>query len=138
MGICFLHKRFQVHVGCNLRWALRWQGCWKGRIRTSRCPCRDSICTLKTSSYPCHIVPGSRSKFGIWTTVLSLYSCNIAKCDVKPQPTNQLETINLLSYSNSRNRVVSVFQPHTSFLRGISPMVWNGTSLADRGIALYI
>ena len=33
-------------------------------------------------------VPGSRSKFGNWTTVPSLYSWNIAECDVKPQTTN--------------------------------------------------
>ena len=30
-------------------------------------------------------VPGSRSKCGNWTTVPSLYSWNIAECDVKPQ-----------------------------------------------------
>ena len=34
-------------------------------------------------------VPGSRSKFGNWTSVPSLYSWNIAECDVKPQSTNQ-------------------------------------------------
>ena len=32
------------------------------------------------------LVPGSRSKFGNWTTVPSLYSWNVAECDVKPQP----------------------------------------------------
>ena len=32
-------------------------------------------------------VPGSRSKFGNWTSVPSLYSWNIAECDVKPQST---------------------------------------------------
>ena len=34
-------------------------------------------------------VPGSRSKFGNWTSVPSLYSWNIAECDAKPQSINQ-------------------------------------------------
>ena len=69
-------------------WALWWQGD-KRRHRTSRCPCRGRLGTLKTPSYPWRWVPGSRSTFGIWRTVLSLYSWNIVYCDVKPQPTNQ-------------------------------------------------
>ena len=66
-------------------WALWWQG-GKRCLRTSRCPCRGRLGTLKTPS--CPWVPGSRSKFGNWTSVPSLYSWNIAKCDVKPQSTN--------------------------------------------------
>ena len=69
-------------------WALWWQE-GKRRLRTSRCPCRGRLGTLKTPSCPWRWVPDSRSKFGNWTTVPSLYSRNIAECDVKPQPTNQ-------------------------------------------------
>ena len=54
-------------------------------LRTSRCPCRGRLGTLKTPSCPWRWVPGSRSKFGNWTTVPSRYSWNIAECDVKPQ-----------------------------------------------------
>ena len=43
---------------------------------------------LKTPSCPLHWVPSSRSKFGTWTIVPSLYGWNIAECEVKPQPTN--------------------------------------------------
>ena len=70
-------------------WALWWQG-GKRRLRTSWCPCRGRLGTLKTPSYPWRWVPGSRTKFGNWTSVPSLYSWNIAECDVKPQSTNQL------------------------------------------------
>ena len=35
-------------------------------------------------------VPGSRSKFGNWTSVPSLYSWNIAECDVKQQSTTNI------------------------------------------------
>ena len=38
-------------------------------------------------------VPGSRSKFGNWTSVPSLYSWNIAECDVKPQTTTTTTNI---------------------------------------------
>ena len=69
-------------------WALWWQR-GKRRLRASRCPCRGRLDTLKTPSCPWRWVPGSRSKMGTWTTVPSLYSWNIAECDVKPQPTNQ-------------------------------------------------
>ena len=67
-------------------WALWWQG-GKRCLQTSRCPCRDRLGTLKTPSCPWRWVPGSRSKFGNWTSVPSLYSWNIAECDVKPQST---------------------------------------------------
>ena len=70
-------------------WALWWQGS-KRCLQTSRCPCRGRIGRLKTPSCPKHCMPGSRSKFGNWTTVPSLYSWNIAECDVKPQPTNNV------------------------------------------------
>ena len=53
----------------------------------SRCPCRGMLGTLKTPSCPWRWVPGSRSKFGNWTSVPSLYSWNIAEFDVKPQST---------------------------------------------------
>ena len=62
------------------------------RLKTSwdaRCPCRDRLCTLKTPNWPWRWVPGSRSEFGNWKTVPSLYSWNFAECDVKPQPTDQ-------------------------------------------------
>ena len=51
---------------------------------------------LKTPSCPWRCVPGSRSKFGNCTTVPSLYSWNIAECDVKPQPTNQPTIMNII------------------------------------------
>ena len=66
-------------------WALWWQG-GKRRLRTSRCPCRGRLGTLDPY-LPMAWVPGSRSKFGNWTSVPSLYSWNIAECDVKPQST---------------------------------------------------
>ena len=50
-------------------------------------------------------MPGSRSKFGNWTTVPSLYSWNIAECDVKPQATNQAYNFVLLYY---RSKVSSI------------------------------
>ena len=50
-------------------------------------------------------MPGSRSKFGNWTTVPSLYSWNIAECDVQPQPTNQAYNFVLLYY---RSKVSSI------------------------------
>ena len=68
--------------------ALWWQG-GKRRLRTFRCPGRGRPGTLKTPSCPWRWVPGSRLKFGNWTSVPSLYSWNIAECDVKPQSTNQ-------------------------------------------------
>ena len=49
----------------------------------------DRLGMLKTPSCQWRWVPGNRSKFGNWTTVPSLYSWNIAECDVKPQPINQ-------------------------------------------------
>ena len=69
-------------------WALWWQ-VGKICLRTSRCLCRDRLGTLKTPSCPWRRMPGSRSKFGNWTTLPSLYSWNITECDVKPQPTSQ-------------------------------------------------
>ena len=74
-------------------WALWWQG-GKRCLRTSRCPCRGRLGTLNSPSCPWRWVPGSRSKFGNWTTVPSLYSWNIAECDVKLQPTNQHRIMN--------------------------------------------
>ena len=68
--------------------ALWWQG-GERHPRTSRRPCRGRLGTLKTPSCQCRWVPGSRLKFGNWTTVPSLYSCNIAECEVNHnQPTN--------------------------------------------------
>ena len=41
-------------------------------------------------------VPGSRTKFETWTSVPSLYSWNIAECDVKAQQTkNQKKNLSL-------------------------------------------
>ena len=59
----------------------------KRRLQTSRCPCRGRLGTLMTPSCPWRWVPDSRSKFRNLTYVLSLYSWNIAECDVKPQST---------------------------------------------------
>ena len=49
-------------------WALSWQG-GKRRLRTSWYPCRGRLGTLKTPSCTGRLVPGSRSKFGNWTSV---------------------------------------------------------------------
>ena len=70
-------------------WALWWQG-GKRRLLMSLSPCWGRLSMLKSPSCQWRWVPGSRSKFGNWPTVPSLYSWNIAECDVKPQPTNQL------------------------------------------------
>ena len=67
-------------------WAFWWQGD-KERLRTSWCPFRLGM--LKNPSCPWRWVPGSRSKFGNRTSVLSLYRWNIAECGFKPQSTNQ-------------------------------------------------
>ena len=40
-------------------------------------------------------VPGSRTKFENWTSVPSLYSWNIAECDVKQQETKNQKTLSL-------------------------------------------
>ena len=40
-------------------------------------------------------VPGSRSKFEIWTSVPSLHSWNIAECDIKPQTNKQTNLVTL-------------------------------------------
>ena len=40
-------------------------------------------------------VPGSRSKFGNWTSVPPLHSWNIAECDVKPQSTTGSRSVAL-------------------------------------------
>ena len=45
-------------------------------------------------------VPGSRSKFGNWTSVPSLYSWNIAECDVKPQSTHTTQIF--VQWQNTR------------------------------------
>ena len=65
------------------------------RLRTSSddpVPMFGWLGTLKTPSCLWRWVPGSRSKFENWTTVPSLYSWNIAECNVKPQPTNHRVT----------------------------------------------
>ena len=72
-------------------WALWWQGD-RRRPRMSRCPCRGRLGTLKTPSCPSRWVPGSRSKCVNWTSVPSLYSWNIAECDVKPQSSTTTTT----------------------------------------------
>ena len=85
---------------------------------------------LKTPSCPWRWVPSSRSKFGNWTTVPSLYSWNIAECDVKPQPTKP----NSSGYQNfklSRHTILvgtiqttvfalplSIFRHKSSMMRG--------------------
>ena len=102
-----IQVRFPPYPNCV--WALWWQG-GKRRLRASRCPCRGRLGTLKTPSCPWRWVPGSRSKFGKWTTVPSLYSWNIAECDVKPQPTNKN---NFPAFKNTRNMVIS-FISHVS------------------------
>ena len=80
-------------LACNrCVWALWWQG-GKRRLRTSRCPCQGRRGTLNIAICPWHCVPGSRSKFGNWTTVPSFYSWNITEWDDKPQPTNKLTVI---------------------------------------------
>ena len=78
--------RFPAYPNCV--WALWWQG-GKRRLRTSQCPCQGWLGRLKTPSCSWRWVPGSRSKFGNWTIVPSLYSWKITECDIKPQPTNQ-------------------------------------------------
>ena len=52
-------------------------------------PCQGMLGKLKTPSCPWLWVPGSRSKFGNCTSFRSLYSWNIAKCAVKPKPTDK-------------------------------------------------
>ena len=44
-------------------WSLWWQG-GKRRLRTSRCPCRGRLGTLKTPSCPWRWVPGSNLETG--------------------------------------------------------------------------
>ena len=44
-------------------------------------------------------VPGRRSIFGNWTSVPSLYSWNVAECDVKPQSTTKKKT--QINYRNT-------------------------------------
>ena len=87
-------------------WALWWQGGLR-RLRTSRCPCRGSLGTLKTPSCPWRWVPGSRSKFGNWTTLPSLYSWNIAECDVKPQPTIHFRPIGEMHFCTCLSENIS-------------------------------
>ena len=66
-------------------WALWWQG-GKRRLRTSRCPCRGRLGTLKTPSCPWRGCPTAGQH--LETGHLSRhYSWNIAECDVKPQST---------------------------------------------------
>ena len=76
-------KTFQIdtHV-----WALWWQG-GKRRLRTSRCPCRGRLGTLKTPSCPWRGCPAAGQNLENWTSVPLLYSWNIAECDVKPHST---------------------------------------------------
>ena len=68
-------------------WAFWLQG-GKRRLRTSRCPCRGRLGTLKTPSCPwCGCPAAGQHLETYWTSVPSLYSWNIAECDVKPQST---------------------------------------------------
>ena len=108
-------------------WALRWQG-GKRRLRTSWCPCLGRLGTLKTPSCPWRWVPGSRSEFGNWTTVSSLYRWNIAKCDLKPQLTNQL----LIAIKGTRLKCHWVFKlskhsntQNGNFVPGLSNFLLN-------------
>ena len=77
-----------------------WLQGGKRRLRTSRCPCRGRLGMLKAPSFPWRWVPGSRSKFENWTSVPSLYSWNIAECDVKPQSTTTTTKRGLFSKSD--------------------------------------
>ena len=70
--------------------------------------CRGRLGKLKTPSCLWHLVPGSRSKFGNWTTVPSLYSWNITECDVKPQPTNQCSS-GTINWPGSLRHLASEF-----------------------------
>ena len=73
------------------------------------------IDTLKTPSCPWSLVPGSRFKFGNWTTVPSLHSWNITECDVKPQPTNLPKPMVWL-YGDPA-RTVKCWNDHWKFLK---------------------
>ena len=58
-------------------------------------------------------VPGSRSKFGNWTSVPSLYSWNIAECDVKPQSTTTTTLKMILIFSKcSREKKEEIWHSH--------------------------
>ena len=63
-------------------------------------------------------MPGSRSKFGNGTTVPSLYSWNIAECDVKPQqPTKPTKPFLCPNHKMARGHLVfalSVVPSHQS------------------------
>ena len=67
-------------------WALWWQG-GNRHLRTSRCPCRGRLGTLKTPSCPWHGCPAAGQNLETGQSVPSLYCWNIAECDVKPQST---------------------------------------------------
>ena len=69
-------------------WALWWQG-GKRRLRTSHCPCCGRLGTLKTPSCPWCGCPAACQNLKTGH-VSSLYSWNIAECDVKPQSTSTL------------------------------------------------
>ena len=96
--------RVRVPAYPHCVWALWWQG-GQRRLRTSRCPCRGRLGTLKTSSCPSRWVPGCRSKFGNWTTVPSLYSWHISECDVEPQPTNQPTSYDNIKKHSQTNHI---------------------------------
>ena len=84
-------------------WAIWLQG-GKRRLRMSRCPFRGRFGKLKSPSCPWRWMPGSRSKIGKWTSVLSLHSRNIIKSDVNHnQTTHQISLFyRLLSFLQTR------------------------------------
>ena len=92
-------------------------------LQTSWCQCQVRPGTLKTHCCPWRWVPSSRSKFGNWTFIPSLYSWNIPECDVKPQTTNkgQFETI--------MTRFRHAYMLSTWFSEAISENRSSGTTL---------
>ena len=109
---------FYLIVHPHRVWALWWQG-GKKRLRTSRCPCRCRLGTLKTPSCPWRGCPAAGQN--LETGHLSRhYSWNIAECDVKPQ-----STIN----NNINNLIVQGF--HRTYATGAA---WQQRSLSPPDI----
>ena len=115
----YIYKNDRFPAYPHRVWALWWRG-GKRRLRTSRCPCRGRLGTLKTPSCPWRWVPGSRSKFGNWTSVPSLYSWNIAECDVKPQSTTTTYKYDATSFCMAQPRVIFI---HYLYLTKLNPVL---------------